>query len=60
MLHRSVRIHNYRINDISFVLNVPVESFIDVCVLLSPDWFITKRTYQGSLLLGCGKKRVSC
>jgi len=54
MLHRSVGIHKYRINDISFVLNFPVESFIYVCFLLSPDWLITNRTYQGSLILGCG------
>ena len=31
MPHRSVGIHKYRINDLSFVLDFPVESFIDVC-----------------------------
>ena len=60
MSHRSVGIHKYRSNDLSFVLDFPVVSFIDVCFLPSPDSFITNRTYQGSLILGCGYKRISC
>ena len=60
MSHRSVGIHMYRINDLSFALDFPVVSFIDVCFLPSPDWFTTIRMYQSSIILGCGKKCVSC